>query len=158
MRDNNIEKATDIQHSNSIISHERMAEIDVIVKEVLDEKKPYLQHRYSLKDLATDTNIPLHHLSAFINKYWGKNFNDFINEFRVHHCKDKILNEEYKYKKLEAIAEESGFNNRNTFAIAFKKVMGLNPSDFLRSLKATDVVNEKPFEVPGRQQGLLQRV
>ena len=47
------------------------------------------------------------------------------------------MKEEYKYKKLEAIAEESGFNNRNTFAIAFRKVTGVNPSEFLRNLKST---------------------
>lgn len=133
--DHNSEKA-DSQHQPLLLSPERMMEIDTAIKEVLNEKKPYLQQRYSLKDLAVDTNIPLHQLSAFINKYWGKNFNDFINEFRVVHCKEKILAEEYKYKKLEAIAEESGFNNRNTFAIAFKKVVGLKPSEFLRNLKS----------------------
>lgn len=147
---------TEIQH-HAVISHERMAEIDVIVRDLLNDKKPYLQQRYSLKDLATDTNIPLHHLSAFINKYWGKNFNDFINEFRVHYCKEKILNEEYKFKKLEAIAEESGFNNRNTFAIAFKKVMGLNPSEFLRNLKSSDYESVKPYEFASNEK-YLQRV
>jgi len=62
------------------------------------------------------------------------------------YCKEKILNEEYKFKKLEAIAEESGFNNRNTFAIAFKKVIGLKPSEFLRNLKSLDEVNKHLYE------------
>ena len=147
----------DSQHQPLILSPERMMEIDTIVKEVLIEKKPYLQQRYSLKDLAVDTNIPLHQLSAFINKYWGKNFNDFINEFRVVYCKEKILAEEYKYKKLEAIAEESGFNNRNTFAIAFKKVIGLKPSEFLRNLKSLEQVNKDLYEKTGSQE-YFQRV
>jgi len=128
-------------HQHLTISEERMMEMDVIVRELLEKKKPYLQQRYSLKDLAYDTQIPLHHLSAFINKHCGKNFNDFINEFRVIYCKEKILKEEYKYKKLEAIAEESGFNNRNTFAIAFRKVIGVNPSEFLRGLKSSHYEN-----------------
>ena len=45
-----------------------------------------------------------------------------------------MLNFECRYKKLEAIAEESGFNNRNTFTVAFKKVTGLNPSEFLKDI------------------------
>jgi AraC-like DNA-binding protein len=45
------------------------------------------------------------------------------------------LNGECKHKKLEAIAGESGFNNRNTFTSAFKRVTGMNPSDFLRNMK-----------------------
>jgi len=140
-----------------LLSPQRMAEIDNIVREVLDEKKPYLRQRYSLKDLSTDTNIPLHHLSAFINKYCGKNFNDFINEFRVMYCKEKIINEEYKYKKLEAIAEESGFNNRNTFAIAFKKITGLNPSEFLKDVKSSHFVNEQVYTIDPSQK-ILKRV
>jgi AraC-like DNA-binding protein len=148
---------TEVAPAPLLISQERMAQIDIIVKDMLEEKKPYLQHRYSLRDLAFDTNIPLHHLSAYINKYCGKNFNDFINEFRVMHCKEKLLNEEYKFKKLEAIAEESGFNNRNTFAIAFKKVMGVNPSEFLRSLKSANYTPDNNFDITEAQK-YLQRV
>jgi len=94
-----------------------------------------LQHGYSLRQLSDETRIPLHHLSAFINKHYRMNFNDFINEYRVAHCKEKLLNGECKHKKLEAIAGESGFNNRNTFTSAFKRVTGMNPSDFLRNMK-----------------------
>jgi AraC-like DNA-binding protein len=119
-----------------LLTDQRVQQIDEIVTRFLDEKKPFLQQRYSLKDLAEDTQIPLHQLSAYINKHCGKNFNDFINEYRVQYCKEKILNDECRNKKLEAVAEESGFNNRNTFAIAFKKVTGINPSQFLKQVKS----------------------
>lgn len=121
---------------HTILTDEKVRQIGEVVKSLLQEKKPFLQQRYSLKDLSEDTRIPLHQLSAYINQYCGKNFNDFINEYRVYHCKEKILNQECRNKKLEAVAEESGFNNRNTFAIAFKKVIGVNPSEFLKSMKA----------------------
>lgn len=123
-------------HRNTLLTDERVKQIDEVVTRFLDEKKPFLQQRYSLKDLSVDTQIPLHQLSAFINKHCGKNFNDFINEYRVQYCKEKILNQECRNKKLEAVAEESGFNNRNTFAIAFKKVTGVNPSQFLKQVKS----------------------
>lgn len=123
-------------HRNTLLTDERVKQIEEIVTRFLDEKKPFLQQRYSLKDLSVDTQIPLHQLSAFINKHCGKNFNDFINEYRVQYCKEKILNQECRNKKLEAVAEESGFNNRNTFAIAFKKVTGVNPSQFLKQVKS----------------------
>jgi len=123
-------------HRTTLLTDERIHQIDDVVTRFLDEKKPFLQQRYSLKDLAEDTHIPLHQLSAYINKHCGKNFNDFINEYRVQYCKEKILNDECRNKKLEAVAEESGFNNRNTFAIAFKKVTGINPSQFLKQVKS----------------------
>jgi AraC-like DNA-binding protein len=113
----------------------RMTEIDEAIRKHFEEKKPFLQHGYSLRQLSDETQIPLHHLSAFINKHYKMNFNDFINEYRVAYCKEKLLNGECKQKKLEAIAGESGFNNRNTFTSAFKRVTGMNPSDFLRNMK-----------------------
>ena len=102
-------------------------------------QQPYLQQGYNLKQMADDTSIPLHHLSAFINQYYHIHFNDFINEYRVQYCQVKIKNDEWRSKTLEAIAEESGFNNRNTFTAAFKKVTGFNPSDYLRMVKQKQI-------------------
>jgi AraC-like DNA-binding protein len=63
------------------------------------------------------------------------NYNDFINRYRVFECKEVIMNGEWKYKTLEAIASEAGFNNRNTFTSAFKKETGQSPSEFLKGIK-----------------------
>lgn len=125
-----------------VLNEEKMSHINVVIKEFLLEKKPFLKHGYSLKQLSEEIEVPLHHLSAFINRYYRMNFNDFINEYRVNHCKVKIQNDEWKYKKLEAIADESGFSNRNTFTAAFKKVTGQNPSEYLKHIKE-EIKHEK---------------
>lgn len=126
----------DIRHYHPVVLvRERMCQIEERVTKHLEEKKPYLQRSYSLKMLSDETHISVHHLSAFVNQYYKINFNDFINEHRVMICVEKLLSMEWKYKKLEAIAEESGFNNRNTFTVAFRKVTGVNPSQFLKNIK-----------------------
>jgi AraC-like DNA-binding protein len=122
-------------HPSFNMSHGRVSEIEEIVRKHLEEKKPFLQLGYSLRAFSDEIHVPLHVLSAFINTYYKMNFNDFINEYRVLYSIDKLLKKEWKYKKLETIAEESGFNNRNTFTSAFKKVTGVNPSEFLRDIK-----------------------
>ena len=118
-----------------VISSKRMAEIEEIVRKHLDEKKSFLQHGYTLKMFSEETQIPVHYLSGFINKYYKMNFNDFINEYRIIFSIDKLLKKEWMYKKLETIANEAGFNNRNTFISAFKKVTGIKPSEFLKDIK-----------------------
>ena len=128
-------KEEERQAASFFLTEARMTEIDEAIRRHFEEQKPFLQHGYSLRQLSDETHIPLHHLSAFINKHYKMNFNDFINEYRVDYCKEKLLNGECKQKKLEAIAGESGFNNRNTFTSAFKRVTGMNPSDFLRNMK-----------------------
>ena len=117
------------------LSPDHALQIDNRLKEFLMTHQPFLQQSYTLKQLAEDIQIPLHHLSALINQHYGVHFNDFINNYRIHYCTVKLLKEEWKQKKLEAIAEESGFNNRNTFTAAFKKVTGINPSEYLKNMK-----------------------
>jgi len=112
-----------------------MAEIEATVRKHLEEKKSFLQHSYTLKMFSEETQVPVHYLSGFINKYYKMNFNDFINEYRIIFSIDKLLKKEWMYKKLETIASEAGFNNRNTFISAFKKVTGVKPSEFLKDIK-----------------------
>ena len=132
-----------------VISSKRMAEIEETVRTHLAEKKSFLQHGYTLKMFSEETGIPVHYLSAFINKYYKMNFNDFINEYRIIFSIDKLLKKEWMYKKLETIANEAGFNNRNTFISAFKKVTGLKPSEFLKDIKLG-----KPHDNIARSQNL----
>jgi AraC-like DNA-binding protein len=121
-----------------LVNREQFSQMRETLNGYLTESKPYLRQRYSLKELAEDTKYPLHHLSAFINNYYGMNFNDFINQYRVEFCRGKIMNQEGRFKKLEALAEESGFNNRNTFAAAFRKVTGQSPSQFLKFMNSVN--------------------
>jgi AraC-like DNA-binding protein len=125
---------TELPH-HILLTQERITQIGTIIKEHLETKKPFLQHGYSLKMLSDETHVPLHHLSAFINQYYKMNFNDLINAYRILTCVEKLLRKEWKHKKLEAIANECGFSNRNTFTTAFKKVTELNPSEFLMNIK-----------------------
>ncbi len=128
-------RQVELGNGNMYLSEDRIQKMDILIKEFLVGNQPFLKHGYSLKQLAEETRVPVHLLSAFINKHYKVNFNDFINEYRVNYCKIKILNDEWKYKKLEAIADESGFSNRNTFTAAFKRVTGQNPSEFLKTIK-----------------------
>jgi len=118
-----------------VLSRKQMIEMDVLMTDFLVKNKSFLQQRYSIAQLAGDLNIPQHHLSAFINSYYKVNYNDHINKYRIYYSKIMMINGEWKYKTLQAIAHESGFGNRTSFCNAFKKVTGLNPSDFIKELK-----------------------
>ncbi|TMI96430.1 MAG: AraC family transcriptional regulator [Bacteroidetes bacterium] len=125
------------------MSQERAIEIEGNIRNHFSRNKPFLKHGYSLRMLSEEVHLPLHQLSAFINSYYKKNFNDFVNEYRILSCIEKLLKKEWEFKKLESIAEESGFNNRNTFTSAFKKATGLNPSEFIKYIKLGKVQENK---------------
>ena len=136
-------------HTSLVISPKRMAEIEETIRKHLEEKKSFLLHGYTLKKFSDETQIPVHYLSGFINKYYKMNFNDFINEYRIIFSIDKLLKREWMYKKLETIANESGFNNRNTFISAFKKVTGVLPSEFLKDIKLGKPHDNRNGKLPG---------
>jgi AraC-like DNA-binding protein len=140
LKENGVDKNN--EHYTLSFGERKSTEADITLRNFFEEKKPYLEHGYSLKQLSTDINIPLPQLSAFINQYYHIHFNDLINVYRVNYCKEKIKHGEWKYKKLEAIAGESGFSNRNTFTSAFKKITGMNPSKYLKTIKERGLLKE----------------
>ena len=141
---------SETKHQVSLnISQERTKEIEENIRDHFLKNKPFLKHGYSLRMLSEEIHLPLHQLSAFINNYYKKNFNDFINEYRILSCIEKLLKREWEFKKLESIAEETGFNNRNTFTSAFKKATGLNPSEFIKYIKLGKVQDNKKPDTEG---------
>ncbi len=132
------------KEKEGVLSQERMDQIHIVLKDFMMEKKPFLQKRYSISQLANDIHVPQHQVSAFINSYYKMNFNDYVNQYRVAYSKMMLMNEEWKYKTLQGISAECGFGNRTTFHMAFKKATGKNPSEFIQALKNGDA-HEAPF-------------
>jgi YesN/AraC family two-component response regulator len=62
----------------------------------MEMEKPYLNPDLNLSDLAILLQMNRAELSKVINTGFQKNFNDFINEYRVHTFKEKLTSREYK--------------------------------------------------------------
>lgn len=96
----------------------------------------YLDSSLRLQDLAEKLGFPQHYISQVINDLHGKNFADFINEYRVKEAKRLLL--ESEEKKIINIAYDSGFNNKASFNNAFKRFTGMSASEY-RENQATIV-------------------
>jgi YesN/AraC family two-component response regulator len=77
--------------------------------------------------------VPLYKLSAYINQTIGTNFSEYLNQWRIQYCLDMIHEKKIEHLNLHGIATKCGFNNRNTFSAAFKKVTGKPPSVYLHA-------------------------
>jgi AraC-like DNA-binding protein len=105
------------------------------LEEYLQREMPFLTPGFSLQEMSLQTGINVPSLSALINKEYGMNFNDFINQYRVAYFKDLVRNPKYHQWTLEAIANKAGFNSRTTFIRAFTKFAECSPSVYLRFVK-----------------------
>jgi len=90
---------------------------------------------YLSKKLSSNTK----YISKAIKEETGMNFNTFINTFRIEEAKKLLRDKISSTWSLDAVAEQSGFNNTTSFFQAFKKNTGLTPSAF-RSALLTSIV------------------
>ncbi|OYQ36735.1 hypothetical protein CHU92_09410 [Flavobacterium cyanobacteriorum] len=80
-----------------------------------EKTKIYTNKEISLFMVADLLQMPYKEVSKSINLVARKNFNQFVNEFRVKEAKELIKSDRLDQFTLTALAEEGGFNSRSTF-------------------------------------------
>jgi AraC-like DNA-binding protein len=103
------------------------------LEQLMQQQQPYLEPELSLSDLAQRMGLSTSVVSAVMNTGYGKNFNDFVNSYRVERVKALLHDPTYSHLSLLAIGLEAGFNSKATFNRAFKKLTGIAPGDYLKS-------------------------
>lgn len=103
------------------------------IENLVKEKELFLNPELTIADLANEINEHPKMISYSINTIGGKNFNRFINQFRVERAKSILLTNRIKSVNIESIGQESGFKSNSSFYTAFKKDMNLTPLQFMKS-------------------------
>ncbi|MDP9076702.1 MAG: ABC transporter permease [Bacteroidota bacterium] len=97
-----------------------------------------LYHRdpeLSINSLAEALDVQPRELSRIINTALGKNFNDFVNEYRVRDVSRKMQDPAYDRLTLLGIAFDAGFNSKSTFNRIFRQMTGKSPAEYKSDLK-----------------------
>ena len=114
----------------SLLDQKELAmHVDNLEKMMMAER-PYLEADLSLKSLAQKIPMPINHLSYVLNEGLSKNFNEFINEYRVEEVCNKLKDTTYDHLTIAALALSSGFKSVPTFQRTFKQVKGKTPKEF----------------------------
>ena len=107
----------------------------------METEKPYLNGDLSLSSLAEKLKLSPHQLSQLLNDRLNKKFNDFVNEYRVTALASKLQDTTLANVKIEELAFDCGFNSKSVFNTAFKKTMGITPSQYRKSpLSSSEVI------------------
>jgi len=96
----------------------------------MEEKRPYLDERLTLTQLAAQLGLTRNQLSFLINERVGENFYAFINKYRVEEVKRLIADPAKNHYTILALAYESGFPSKSSFQAIFKKFTGLTPTAY----------------------------
>ena len=101
-----------------------------------------VHHAYASTDLTLRTlaeAIDLHpnKLSWLLNEKIGKNFNDFVNGYRLKAFQEKAVDPQNSHLTLLGLAFESGFTSKSVFNDFFKKNTGLTPKAWVKQAKTS---------------------
>ena len=99
----------------------------------LKENQFYLKPNFPLKEFALELQLPARYVSYLINHYHHKNYNEFINQYRIDAFLNKAKTSEKDSKTLLGLALDSGFSSKSTFNQVFKNHTGKTPSEYLKA-------------------------
>ncbi len=105
------------------------------LQESMNRDKIFLDASLSLKTLSDKIQIHPNKLSWLINECLNKNFNEYINQFRLAYFKEIALMPENSHIILLGLAFESGFNSKTVFNSYFKKIEDVTPGNWLKEAK-----------------------
>lgn len=121
-----------IEYYKSLTKSRAFNEVNLYnrIIDLLQQDDILLDPDLSLKSLARHLNTNEVYVSKSINKLSGKNFNQFLNSFRVAYSKKLMSDEQHKSLTVRQVALRSGFPSVNTFFRQFKDITGMTPNQF----------------------------
>lgn len=96
--------------------------------ELMRDEKIFADEELTLRDLASELGISQHQLSQILNEKLKKNFNTFVNEYRVEEAKKMLCDE--PGRSILSIGIAVGFNSNTAFTTVFSKITGMTPSQY----------------------------
>lgn len=131
---NKVTKQTPKNHTVSVISEE--IEIPIIKQlERFEKNKKYLNKDLSLSSLASSFHTNPKHLTEIIKKEKGNKYSDYINELRIAHVIQYIVDSEKKKITSRKLTEVGGYSSISQFIRNFKERTGIPPADYIKKLK-----------------------
>ncbi|MDB5018138.1 MAG: hypothetical protein JWQ84_2970 [Mucilaginibacter sp.] len=118
---------------NDVIKYQRRLVTLMEIEEI------YLNPVLKLDFLADKLGISEKSISRLLNQHVGKNFNDFVNEYRIQEAKKKLTDPAFIRFTIASIAFDSGFNSLATFQRCFKQFTGITPSQYQSNSKSTQI-------------------
>ncbi|NRP75013.1 HTH-type transcriptional activator Btr [Ensifer psoraleae] len=108
------------------------------------------QHLYrdpdlTLERLARRAGIPGRQISGALNRIYGRNISQIVNEYRVSDAKRRLVTTR---DPVTAIMLESGFGTKSNFNREFLRVTGMTPSSYRRAGREASAAPDAGAEAP----------
>jgi len=121
------------KYGNSALPESASEQVASELHRRFESDKYFLDPVLTLPDLASRLGLSTHVLSQVLNQTIGMNFFDFVNQYRIEEAKLCLQAQDKRHLPISTIALNSGFNSNSTFYTAFKKHVGLTPTQWRKA-------------------------
>jgi len=118
------------RYSRSGLTEERAEVIATRLDSFMKAQRPYLDAELTIEKLAKRMAVPRHHLTQVISERHGMTFYLFVNGYRIAAVKQALEDPANAKGTLLDMAYAFGFNSKSTFNTAFKRLVGVTPSQY----------------------------
>jgi AraC-like DNA-binding protein len=118
------------KYSSSAIGRTTARQLVGQVKDLFEQQAAYLDRALTLKRAAEQLSVNARDLSQAINEQEGKNFAEFVNQYRIAKAKTMLADSAYAQEKVASIAYDCGFGTVTSFNVAFKAATQMTPTQY----------------------------
>ena len=108
------------------------------IKSQIQNQELFANPNLNLRTLAVALGVKEKELSRLINECGKVNFYQFVNKYRIEKFKQLVQSSDFQQFSLLGLATESGFSSKSTFYTAFKKLEGMTPKQYEKSIKKSE--------------------
>lgn len=131
------EDETKPKYQNNVLTEEQKDAILSKIRQIMNDAQMICNENFGIKVLCTAIGEKQSNVSQVINERCGCNFHTLLNEYRIKEACRRINDSDIVSSlTIEAIANGVGIKSRSHFAIMFKRVVGINPSEYLKIAKS----------------------
>lgn len=123
----------DKRYSSVNIRAEQKSSLLPALLKLMDTDKVFLNPELKLSDVAGQLKVQPHILTSLINTELEKSFFELLNQYRIKEFAERARQPEYSHLSIFGIAQEVGYKSKSSFNTAFKKQMGVTPSQYLKN-------------------------
>ena len=136
IQQNRVLAKTEIQHNKMRLEPARSTDTELIteLEKWVFDKELYKQPHLTIERLAKKLNTNRTYLSEAINSHYQTNYSTWINQIRIEAARKMLAAAEYNHYSIEGIAQLVGYTSISSFNSSFKRVTGLTPSQFRKSI------------------------
>lgn len=120
-----------LKESKEMESKEDIPSPDRMIDNVIQEIRAHYMEDIQLTGLAAKYNISTGRLSTMIKEELEMNFSEYVSQLRIQRAKELLADESMS---IQEIAEIVGYNDYFYFTKVFKKIQGISPSKYRKSL------------------------